>query len=148
MTTDNDHVTVHTLEGGSLVSTYDCALTATSYACSIDGVEEFRTLSDPGWVAFPLPEGDVVYSPPSGWWVVAGGTVIPADAAAASRADGPVSYEEFVEIATDGGSLWSTGPFGLGWAYVWGGVAVVAVAIVAIVMWRRSKRVAPRPSST
>lgn len=147
MTTDNDHVTVHTLEGGSLVSTYDCALTATSYACSIDGVEEFRTLSDPGWVEFPLPPGDVVYSPPSGWWVVAGDTVIPADAAAASHSDAPLSYEEFVEIATDGGSVWAAGLLGFGWEHIAVAGVVVAAAVVAIVAWRRNRRDS-RPSST
>ena len=146
MTADADDVTVHSLQDGELVSTYDCVLSASSHACSKDGVEEFRTQSDPGWIEFPLPDGDVVYEPSSGWWVVQGDVVVPVDEHAAQQADGAVPYDAFVGIVTDGGG--PLNPLGMPWEFLGGAVAVVAIAVTSAVLSRRNRRRSMRPSST
>jgi len=147
MTTDDEHVAVHTLQDGQLIHAYDCELTAISYACSIDRVEQFRTEGDPGWLEFPLPTGDVVYDPPSGWWVVLGDRVVPADSQAQQHADGPVTFDEFVAIATDGASPWTPSPLGMPWELATGLAALATIAVASIRFWRRSRREELRSSA-
>lgn len=131
---------LYVVSAGSLVKTNEtCVASATSLSCH-DGATETLQTDDMGWASFPLPEGALVDATPHGWWVVQDQVATPLDNVAMQSSPTPVSVDELISLASAGGSSWPPGLLGVGWGYVFGFLAALALAAGAVWLIVRRRR--------
>lgn len=123
---------LYVVTDGALAATGEYCLTGPSSVECHDAATETLRSNDMVWIEYPLPEGDLVHTPPHGWWVVRDGMATPADDVAAQYASTALTLDEFVSLATEGQGGQST-LYGIGWGYVVGLGGLVGG--VAVTVW-------------
>lgn len=130
----------YVVSGDALVMTSEtCVAGASSLSCHDGETETLRT-DDMGWTAFPLPGGGLVDATPHGWWVVEDNVATPADDVAAQSSTTPISVDELIALASEGGSPWPPGLFGFGWGYVLGLIGVLGMGALVVLLVLRRRR--------
>ena len=131
---------VYRVVAGEIVDTGEvCETSGRAIRCYMGDTQTLLS-NDMEWVVDPVPGGNLLDATPSGWWVLHGDAVIPADEVASSVSPRPTSLDELVSMvsAASGESRVPT-LLGVPWLYVWAGLAGLVLVACSRVLRRRMR---------